>query len=136
MSSYRGRYSSKYSTSYRPRRNYVSGKGAYRVRRSTRYNPKPRYIKGRGAYYVQAGGYLRGKMGPIKGGASVAGGYSNHMPMPVMTGLGAYSVSNIKHNVLIKPDLPQVRNAIYAEGGTIIRHKEYLGAITTSATAG
>lgn len=135
--SYRGRYSSKYSSSsYRPRRSYLAGKGAYRVRKPIRYRPKPRYIKGRGAYYVQAGGYLKGHVGPIKGGATVAGGYSNHMAMPTMTGLGAYNISNIKHNVLIKPDLPQVKNAIYAEGGTIIRHKEYLGAVTTSATAG
>jgi len=47
-----------------------------------------------------------------------------------------YYISNIKHNVLIKPDLPQIQNARYAEGATIIRHREYLGPIITSDVAG
>lgn len=93
-----------------------------------------RTIGGRGAYYVRGSAYGEAKLpGVGRIGGSLEGGYAHGM---VMRGLGAYSVSNIKHNVLIKPDIPQVRNALYAEGGTIVRHREYLGAITTSATAG
>jgi len=45
-------------------------------------------------------------------------------------------MSTIQHNTIMKPDVPEIRNAAYAEGATIIRHREYLGPIITSATAG
>lgn len=138
---YRGKYSSKYSrssssrkrSSYRRRPNTtISGYGAYR----RKYIPRSNYIRGRGGYYISGGAYARGSLGPFKGGAAINAGYSKgNVSAPKLTGLGAYNVSNIRHNVLIKPDIPQVRNTVYAEGGTIVRHREYLGAITTSATA-
>lgn len=137
---YRKQYSVKYraapysarsaSRPYAPQRASYSGLGAYRKRRNLA--PPKRYAKRLGAYYIKGDVSGTAKIpgfGKIKGG--LAAGYSN-----TASGLGAYNISNIKHNVLIKPDIPEVRNAIYAEGGTIIRHREYLGPITTSATAG
>jgi len=99
----------------------------------------PRQIRGTGGYYVQGGLFGSAKMGPYKANAGIQGGYyRGDLPtrVPAMTGLGAYNISNIRHNVLIKPDIPQVRNALYAEGATVIRHREYLGPIITSDTAG
>lgn len=84
-----------------------------------------------GAYRISGGIYGQGAIGPFKAGAQLSGAYSSSA-----SGLGAYNISNIHHNTLIKPDIPQMRNSIYAEGGTIIRHREYLGPITTSPTAG
>lgn len=102
------------------------------------YYRKPQtYVRGKGAYYVSGGVYGQGRIGPFKAGASFGAGYSSgKYAGPSIKGLGAYSVSNIHHNVLIKPDIPQIRNTIYSEGGTIVRHREYLGPIITSATAG
>jgi len=123
------------SSAARPyRRSAVTGLGAYK-RRSLA--PRRSYRGGKGAYYVSGGMYARGKLpGLGKLGAAMNAGYSQGMvSAPTLAGLGAYSVSNIKHNVLIKPDIPQVMNTIYSEGGTIVRHREYLGPITTAATA-
>nr|QKV51266.1 putative capsid protein [Crucivirus sp.] len=100
--------------------------------------PKRSYRSGKGAYYISGGAYARGKI-PYLGnvGAAMNAGYSNgKVSAPTLSGLGAYAISNIKHNVLIKPDVPQMVNARYAEGGTIVRHREYLGPVVTSATAG
>ena len=137
------RFSRRPVSAYRPRSlaprrsTIVSGRGAY-VRRS--YQPRiyrRPVLKGRGAYYAQIGAYGQGQLGPFKGGGAIHAGYSQgNTVIPKLSGLGAYSVSNIKHNVLIKPDIPEVRNSVYVEGGTIIRHREYLGPIITSSTAG
>jgi len=106
---------------------------------SYRAAPKPRRatVSGRGGYYVSGGAYARGKLGLIGGGLAVNAGYSHgSVNAPKLTGLGAYDLANIRHNVLIRPDIPQVVNTYYAEGGTVVRHREYLGPIVTSATAG
>jgi len=108
------------------------------------YVPKRKAIRrpvnnrsGKGAYYISGGAYGSAKIpGLGKFGAALNAGYSNGMvTAPKLSGLGAYQLSNIRHNVLIKPEIPQMMNAIYMEGGTIIRHREYLGPITTSSTA-
>ena len=106
------------------------------AKKYVKYQPRRSYVKGRGAYYVTGGLYGQAKLGPYKAAAGFQAGYSSGKYQgPTMRGLGAYNVSNIRHNVLIKPDIPQVRNAMYAEGATIIRHREYLGPITTSSVA-
>lgn len=138
--------SSSYSSSYKRR----APSAAMKRKRSAspyrrRLAPKRRNLCGKGSYYIRGAAYAKGNIpmyGKFGGGVDAgyyggSGGMRGLERAPVMMkGLGAYSVSNIKHNVLIKPDIPQVRNALYAEGGTIVRHREYLGAITTSATAG
>nr|QRI44182.1 MAG: capsid protein [Cressdnaviricota sp.] len=109
------------------------GRGAYR--KSTRTYRRP-YLRGRGAYYLKGGANVSGSVpgfGKFSGNATAAAGSNDNL---LLTGLGAYTLSNIKHNSLITPDVPQVRNAVYAEGGTIIRHREYLGPIVTSSVAG
>jgi len=140
---YKGRYSNKYSRSSSSRRvaNYNRprttgiGYGAYRKRL---YSQPRRYVRGRGAYYVTGGAYAYGKIpgfGRVRGALNAGISGNEEVIAPKLVGLGAYSVSNIKHNVLIKPDIPQVMNTIYAEGGTIVRHREYLGPITSALTA-
>jgi len=139
---YRRQYSSKYRAAHSAGRmlhptlganSYsasYSGYGAYRKRYvpKRRYAPARRYIKGRGSYYVKgsAGGSAK-----IPGVAKVRGDIS----AGYMSGLGAYNISNISHNVLIKPEVPEIRNSLYAEGGTIVRHREYLGPVISSGTA-
>lgn len=113
---------------YRPA---VQGRGAYR--------PYRRYVRGRGAYYVQGGVYGRAQLGSLKFGGAANAGVTNLQDfrhVPSIQGMGAYNVSSIRHNVLLKPDIPEMRNSVYVEGGTIIRHREYLGAITTAPVAG
>lgn len=134
MSSRKSSSSSSSRKSAQPvRRRYraaVSGRGAYR--------PYRRYVRGRGAYYVQGGVYGRAQLGSIKFGGAANAGLTNLQDfrnVPSIQGMGAYNISNIRHNVLLKPDIPEVRNSVYVEGGTIIRHREYLGAITSSAVA-
>jgi len=107
------------------------------VKRRTNLKPKRRTAGGKGAYYISGGAYGRARLpGLGKFGAALNAGYSNGIvSAPQLSGLGAYQLSNIRHNVLIKPDIPQMMNAIYMEGGTIIRHREYLGPITTALTA-
>lgn len=106
----------------RPYRNYKSSKAIT--------------MGGRGAYYIKGRVGASAKV-PYFGkfDASLGAGYASGNTS-FLKGLGSYSLSNIKHNVLIKPDIPQIRNTVYTEGGTIIRHREYLGPIVTSATAG
>jgi len=134
-----------FSSSYK-RKKSAGASGAQGARRKVirrKIAARPyRTIRGRGAYYVTGGGSLSGSLGPFKGGGHVNYGYSQGGAVPQsyiapkVSGLGAYSISSIKRNVLIKPGMPMVANAIYAEGGTIVRHREYLGAIVSSPTAG
>lgn len=112
----------------------LRGRGGYRVS----YAPRRRYLRGRGGYYFSGGAYASGKV-PYLGkiGIGAQAGYSKGTYRGAkLSGLGAYNVSNIRHNVLIKPDIPEILNTYYQEGGTIIRHREYLGPIVTSDTAG
>jgi len=129
-----GNNSKKSSSSSSSAPTYYRGYGAYRPRYTRRYpQPTRRYYSGKGAYYLKGGVNAKAKV-PYFGqvGGSIEGGYSTG----TIKGLGAYSQESIRHNVMIKPDIPQIRNAHYAEGATIIRHREYLGAITTSSVAG
>lgn len=122
--------------SYRPKRTNLSGYGAYRARPARPYRRRRKALGGHGAYYVHGGLYGSAKIGSFKAGGAVAAGYSHGtVNAPKLTGLGAYNVSSIRHNVLIKPDIPEVVNTVYAEGGTIVRHREYLGPIISSPTA-
>lgn len=99
--------------------------------------PKRVYVSGRGGYYVTGGAFAKGKIGPISGGAAINAGKSKgRYKGATLVGLGAYNMANIRHNVLISPDIPQVVNSVHAEGGTIVRHREYLGPIISSAVAG
>ena len=49
------------------------------------------------------------------------------------TGWGAYKLP--RHNSLLMPELPTIRNARTQEGAVVIRHKEYLADVTSSSTA-
>lgn len=117
------------------RKRYGYGKRYYRrYRRSygRRYRRRS-YYGGRGAYYLKAGGNISGSLPFGKFGLHGEGGLASKS---MIKGLGAYDQSAIVHNTLITPDIPEVRNSHYVEGATIIRHREYLGAITTSSVAG
>jgi len=107
------------------------------LRQKKKITKPKRRLGGNGAYYLSGGAYGSGSVpGFGKFGAALNAGYSNGMvTAPKLSGLGSYQLSNIRKNVLIQPEIPQVMNAIYREGGTIIRHREYLGPITTSLTA-
>lgn len=94
------------------------------------------YVRGRGAYYVSGGLYGSGRLGPFKAGAALQGGYSSGSTnIPAIKGLGAYSVDKIRHNILMS-NPPSIHNAKGIEGATVVRHREYLGPITSSSVAG
>lgn len=107
-----------------------------------KYARPVRTIRGRGAYYVTGGAAASGSIGSFKANAHLNAGYSQGGDKalgyiaPRITGQGAYSISAIKRNTMIRPALPSFANAVYAEGGMIVRHREYLGAIVSSSTAG
>jgi len=106
------------------------------ARRRAALRPARPYIKGRGAYYVTGGLYGSGKLGPFKAGAALQGGYSSgNANIPAIKGLGSYSVDRIKHNVLMSHP-PSIHNSRTLEGATVVRHREYLGPITSSSVAG
>lgn len=100
---------------------------------SNRKQPRRQQVSGRGAYYVR--GHVGGEAsipGFGKAHAGLEAGLSRGL---VARGLGAYDVSRIRRNVFLHGDPPQMRNTNYMEGGTVIRHREYLGDIVSSATA-
>jgi len=109
----------------------ITGRGAYRKTGVKKASSKPKRAvayKGRGAYVrddkdpygKQLGGLAGSYLGELAGGAlqSLIGSF---------TGLGAY---NVKKNVLLTQDPPPIIN-IDKRGGVVIRHREYLGDITT-----
>lgn len=121
---------------------------AYKRKRSAsgktsrkKYARPTRTIRGRGAYYVTGGGSASGNLGPFKVSAHTNAGYSQGGDKvlgyiaPKVTGTGAYSISAVRQNTMIRPALPTFANATYAEGGTIVRHREYLGPVVSDATA-
>ena len=118
----------------RPRRPAMGGYGAYRKRAPIYRRP---VIRKKGAYYVAGGFAAKGSLFGQKAAAGVHAGFSSgkYEGASALSGIGAYNVGNIRHNTLIKPDIPEVRNTFYTEGGTILRHREYLGAITSSSSA-
>lgn len=57
--------------------------------------------------------------------------------MDKLMGLGAYSHSRIRRNALLRPDPPMIANSFRGdENSTVIRHREFIQNITSSATAG
>lgn len=120
----------------RAARTTLRGKGAYRATTYKRpaIRRRTRAYGGKGAYYVRGGVNASARLPFGSFSGNLSGGYANDAKY--LSGLGAYNMSNIKHNVLIKPDIPQIRNSIYVEGGTIVRHREYLGPVITSSVAG
>jgi len=103
-----------------------------RAKRAKAYRRPVNNAGGRGAYYVQGGAHIKGSLGPFKAGANINAGYAKDMKLG---GFGAYSLENVKHNTLIRPDPPQMMNSYYREGAFVIRHREYIGDIISSATA-
>lgn len=103
-----------------------------KAKRAKAYRRPANNAGGRGAYYIQGGAHVKGSLGPFKGGASLNAGYAKDMKLG---GYGAYSLENVKHNSLIRPDPPQIMNSYYREGAFVIRHREYIGDIISSATA-
>lgn len=93
------------------------------------YRRRPTTVSGRGAYYVKGTVSGEGKI-PYFGSAKFAaeGAY--------LRGLGSYNVSKIRRNVFLHGDPPSIRNSAALEGAVIVRHREYLGDIITSSTAG
>lgn len=111
---------------------YMRGRGAYTYRAPARRYKPSTYMKGRGGYYFKGSASASAK---LPGFGNVSGSLEGGFSKGTLRGLGAYDISSLNHNVLIKPDLPEVRNTVYVEGGTIIRHREYLGTITTASSA-
>lgn len=109
------------------------------TRPATNYRYSRPYYTGRGSYKFISGsasGYGEAKIpgiGKVGGQLGLSAGYANR-PYEVQ-GMGAYKISDIKRNVLIKPDPPAVRNS--SDGhGVVIRHREFIKNITTSSVAG
>lgn len=90
----------------------VTGLGAYKATKGANFG-------------TRAGGYLGSKLGEWAGGAA-------HSLFSSITGLGAYEV---KSNVLLAQDpAPMVNKDTH--GGVVLRHREYIGDVITSGTAG
>lgn len=119
--------------SYRRRRKSSSRRYRYGYRSYRTLRPRRYYYRGRGAYYLKARGNLSGNVGLGKFDFGAEGGISKGS---IVTGLGSYDERAIIKNSMISPMVPEIRNTIYAEGGTIIRHREYLGTVVTSNVAG
>lgn len=113
--------------------------------------PRGRRVKGYGdyqypyppQYYAPSPGITKAKaprtkksnksIGQKVGGAIGAGiGLGAEQLVRWLTGLGDYE---IKQNALLKEELPPMINKSN-KGGTLIRHREYLGDIVTSSVAG
>lgn len=101
------------------------------------YPPRrPRQVmSGRGAYYVRGSGSLSAKLPYLgKAEASLEAGYMSkdyHLK-----GHGSYLMEKIKHNTFIRGEPPEIRNMRYREGAVVIRHREYIGDVISSATSG
>lgn len=113
-------------------------KRVYAPRKTYVYRKRPNYyVKGRGAYYIKgdlhgtAEGDIPG-VGKFTAGGNLAGGYATDN---YLQGLGAYNVAKIRKNTLIMSDPPSIKNSGKVEGGTVIRHREYLGQIMSSDSA-
>lgn len=117
-----------------PRRSAVGGRGAYYVRKPAVRSVTRRTVRGRGAYYVSGGAYGSLGYGPAKVGAAINAGYGkgNTSKIPPIRGLGAYSV---RKNVFLTGDPPSVSNTRWANGGVVIRHREYIGDVISSPIA-
>jgi len=111
-----------------------SGAKKYRI-----YSAPRRTVSGRGSYYVRGNVGASARL-PYVGKAkfNVGAGYtSGSTAMSRLKGLGSYSQDRIKRNVLIRPDPPSVYNKFVDDGmSTVIRHREFVKNITSSATAG
>ncbi|QMW68810.1 capsid protein [Crucivirus-340] len=104
------------------------GRKRYRKRYRRKGRRGGRRYYGRGTYVASAGANLGGRIGGWLGatGGEMLGNWGGRM-----IGLGDYEVNK---NVF-SGRLPEVTN-IAGNGGTVIRYQEYLGDVTTSATAG
>jgi len=96
-----------------------------------------RVVSGRG-FYKGFGGHVGTAVGGLAGAVNMAHGSPVPMLTPATgaqlgryigkraaeaTGWGAY---NIKHNSILTPDLPTIKNVRSMEGATVVRHKEYI----------
>lgn len=102
--------------------------------RAKPYKPKKKVYGGHGAYYIKGDINASAKIpGLGKGSIGLQGGYMSDKS--VITGHGAYNVQNIRHNSILMDNPPSVHNARYREGATIIRHREFVGLVTSSSSA-
>jgi len=119
-----------------------------RRRAAPRSTVPARLVQGRG-FYKGFGGHLGRSIGALAGAANMATGQVVPFLTPAVggslghylgrkgaeaTGFGAYRMP--KSNSLLVPELPSIRNARTLEGATVVRHKEYLGDVISSSTAG
>ena len=119
-----------------------------RVRRAATTVPS-RTVRGHG-FYKGFGGHAGRAIGGLAGATNMAmGSPFTTMLTPATgatlggwlgkkaaaaTGFGAYKMP--KGNSLLYPELPSIRNSRVQEGAVVVRHKEYLGDVISSATAG
>jgi len=119
-----------------------------RVRRATTTVPS-RTVRGQG-FYRGFGGHAGRAIGGLAGAANMAlgmpfssmltpatgatlGGYMGKKAAAA-TGFGSYKMP--RHNTLLYPELPSIRNSRVQEGAVVVRHKEYIGDVISSGTAG
>jgi len=126
-------------------------RGPRRPRRKAAAPRRPRstvptqVVRGRG-FYKGFGRDLGTAVGAAAGGAGmfyqvpgmnpgtgIAVGRALGSMVSHATGFGAYK---LRHNSILMGDVPSVRNARNLEGAVVVRHKEYLGDVTSSSTAG
>ena len=120
-----------------------------RVRRAPQSTVPWRGVRGQG-FYKGFGGHAGRAVGGLIGAANMTTGQPwTAILTPstgatigqeigkraaAATGFGAYKMP--RSNSILYPELPTIRNSRVQEGAFVVRHKEYLGDITSSGTAG
>lgn len=120
------------------------GYGAYRKRRRTRRRFGRRY-RGRGGYFDDAVGWLRSNV--PKGLAASAGKYVGNAlggPSWGMVGQGLGSAFSNWSGIgeyhedgpsVLTQNVPQITNTRGDDGAVVIRHREFIGDVTTASAA-
>ncbi len=116
----------------------VSGYGRYKKRRSygrRSFKPRSRRFRGRGGYWDDAWGKLGGLFGGYKPGSEESGvavgqGVWDAGKAAIISGLGAYGTNNV-----IDQGVPQISNPGGSDGCITIRHKEYIGDVTSASSS-
>ncbi len=109
-------------------------RGAQR-RSYNRFKPRSRRFRGRGGYWDDAWGKIGGLFGGYKPGSEESGvavgqGVWDAGKAAIISGLGAYGTNNV-----IDQGVPSISNPGGSDGCITIRHKEYVGDVTSNSSA-